>query len=140
MGKDEPPAGKRSTRKPKDAPAEPVKKPRVGRKGKVEVDTAGPVKRGRAAKSQTDRGAGAGKGKAPSWQTEQSGYADGTWGVFVQFQGVEVDVAAFTESVKADFKAANKRGKINSLKLYLKTEELAAYYVINDFFTGKASL
>lgn len=60
--------------------------------------------------------------------------------MFVQFQGVEVDVAAITESVKADFKAANKRGKINSLKLYLKTEELAAYYVINDFFTGKASL
>lgn len=60
-------------------------------------------------------------------------------GVFVQFQGVEVDVAAITEAVKADIKEANKRGKISSMKLYLKPEELTAYYVISDFFTGKAS-
>lgn len=46
VGKDETSAGKRSTRKPKDASAELVKKPRGGRKGKAEVDTAEPVKRG----------------------------------------------------------------------------------------------
>lgn len=61
-------------------------------------------------------------------------------GLYVQYQGGEVDMAAVAETAKAEFKAANKRGRIASLKIYLKPEEHTAYYVINDDFQGQVAL
>ena len=47
---------------------------------------------------------------------------------------------ALVEAAKAQFKAAHKRTPITSLKLYLKPEENAAYYVINEKDTGKVDI
>lgn len=60
-------------------------------------------------------------------------------GLFVQYQGGEVNMAAIVEAVKEDFKTHNKRARIFSLNLYLKPEEHAAYYVINDSINGKVT-
>ena len=60
-------------------------------------------------------------------------------GLYVQYQGVGADMSVIAEAAKAEFKAANKRGRIASLKIYLKPEEHTAYYVINDDFQGQVA-
>ena len=58
--------------------------------------------------------------------------------IFVQFQDSEVDIDDLIEKAKAAFKGDKKRApKITDLKLYIKPEEKAAYYVINEKFDGK---
>ena len=57
--------------------------------------------------------------------------------VFVQYLGREADVDALVEAAKAAFRRENKRTLITDLKLYVKPEENAAYYVINETFSGK---
>ncbi len=58
---------------------------------------------------------------------------------YVQFAGSEVDVKALVDAAKADFKANNKNAKIADLKLYVKPEERAAYYVVNENVNGKVT-
>lgn len=57
--------------------------------------------------------------------------------VLVQYQEVEVDVDALVEAAKAQFRAEKKRTQITDFKLYIKPEDKAAYYVINEKFDGK---
>ena len=59
--------------------------------------------------------------------------------LLLQYQGTEIDTAALIEAAKADFKAQHKRTLITDLKLYLKPEERAAYYVINGDNDGKVT-
>ena len=60
--------------------------------------------------------------------------------LILQYQEVDTDVAALVEAAKAAFKAGHKRTLITSLKLYLKPEENAAYYVVNGTETGKVDM
>ena len=57
--------------------------------------------------------------------------------VVVQFQGMDIDVNALAEAARADFKASHKRVRVLSLRLYVKPEERAAYYVVNDTYEGR---
>lgn len=57
--------------------------------------------------------------------------------IMVQYGGAEVDVLRLAETARADFKQAKKRTPIRSFRLYVKPEDQAAYYVINDSFEGK---
>ncbi len=61
--------------------------------------------------------------------------------VFIQYQGKEAIVADAIEKAKAEFVADGHRvSSIKSLQLYLKPEEYAAYYVINQKFAGRVDL
>lgn len=61
--------------------------------------------------------------------------------VLIQFQGHEGNVGDAIEKAKAEFVAAGHRvSSIKSLQIYLKPEEYAAYYVINQKFAGKVNL
>ena len=61
--------------------------------------------------------------------------------VFVQFNCNEDVVANVIERAKEAFTADGHRASsIKSLKVYLKPEEYAAYYVINDTYAGKVNL
>ncbi|HCJ76267.1 MAG TPA: hypothetical protein DHV88_07730, partial [Roseburia sp.] len=61
--------------------------------------------------------------------------------VFVQFNGNEDVVANVIERAKEAFAADGHRASsIKSLKVYLKPEEYAAYYVVNDTYAGKVNL
>lgn len=61
--------------------------------------------------------------------------------VFVEFYGQQSSVEAVEEKVKAAFvNEGHKMSTIKSLKIYLKPEEQAAYYVINDKFAGRVNL
>lgn len=59
---------------------------------------------------------------------------------YVQFAGMEVAVDELHEKAKAAFRAEHKRMPIKSINLYVKPEDHAAYYVINDEYTGKVEL
>ena len=58
----------------------------------------------------------------------------------LQYQGEDVDLDAIAEAAKAAFKAEKKRSLVTDLKIYLKPEERAAYYVINGSFSGKLEM
>lgn len=60
--------------------------------------------------------------------------------LFIQYQGSETDVEKLVETVKAAFHREKKRILVTSLKIYIKPEEQAAYYVINEIYEGKVSL
>ena len=61
--------------------------------------------------------------------------------ITVQYQGNEVSVASVEEKVKAAFVAeGHKAGSIKTLNIYVKPEEFAAYYVINEKYSGRVDL
>lgn len=61
--------------------------------------------------------------------------------VFVQFYGNESAVKDVVERAKEAFVAEGHRASsIKSLKVYLKPEEYAAYYVINEKSVGRINL
>ena len=59
---------------------------------------------------------------------------------YVQYMGREFDMEALAAEAKAAFRAENKRTAVTSCRVYLKLEDNAAYYVINDNFRGHIEL
>ena len=57
--------------------------------------------------------------------------------VYVQYQGAEENVEDLVAAAKAAFAAEHSRTKVADLKLYIKPEERAAYYVVNEKFAGR---
>ena len=57
--------------------------------------------------------------------------------VYIQYQDWERNVGEIVEDAKAAFLQEKKRGLITSMQVYVKPEEHAAYYVINNDKTGK---
>ena len=60
--------------------------------------------------------------------------------VFLQYGGREVDVNDLIAQAKAVFKAEYKHTAVLTCRVYLKPEDHAAYYVINDSFRGRLDL
>lgn len=60
--------------------------------------------------------------------------------VYLQYDFKEADVNALVNAAREAFHAAKGRAAVRSCKLYLKPQENAAYYVINEEFTGKLDL
>lgn len=61
--------------------------------------------------------------------------------VYFEFAGKQIASSAVTEAVeKAYVEAGNKASSIKSIKLYIKAEDSAVYYVINESVTGKIEL
>lgn len=60
--------------------------------------------------------------------------------IVVQYSGAEIDASTLTNAAVAQFRAVKKRAVIKDIKLYIKPEENAAYFVINGDFTGKVNL
>ena len=56
--------------------------------------------------------------------------------VYVQYQGAEENVEELLAGAKAAFSAEHPRTKVSDIKLYIKPEDRAAYYVINEKFAG----
>ena len=57
--------------------------------------------------------------------------------VYVQYQDGECDVAAIVAAAREQFREVKKRTRITDMKVYIKPEERAAYFVINETFDGK---
>ena len=59
--------------------------------------------------------------------------------VFVQFAGMEFDTAVIEKAVKADYAAKNGKKTATSVNIYVKPEDMKAYYVI-DGIIGDVAL
>lgn len=59
--------------------------------------------------------------------------------LILQYQGIDTDMSVLVEAAKADFHAKKKRTLVTELKLYVKPEDHAAYYVINGKYEGMIS-
>ena len=58
--------------------------------------------------------------------------------LFVQYNGKQVEEKDIVASVKKAWTdAGNKVGEIKTMEVYVKPEEDAVYYVINETETGK---
>ncbi|MDD6233114.1 MAG: DUF6465 family protein [Frisingicoccus sp.] len=61
--------------------------------------------------------------------------------VFMEYGGLQVEEKEVIAKIKeAWVSEGNKIKDIKELKLYLKPDEFAAYYVINDDISGKINL
>ncbi|MDD2959212.1 MAG: DUF6465 family protein [Lachnospiraceae bacterium] len=61
--------------------------------------------------------------------------------LILQYEGNETNVECIKEKAKDDFvKAGHKEEEITDIAIYLKTEDYAAYYVINGVYAGKVDL
>lgn len=61
--------------------------------------------------------------------------------VYIQFAGQEAVLAEVIEKAKKQFvEEGHRAGTIKSLQVYLKPEEYAAYYVINQKHAGRVDL
>ena len=79
--------------------------------------------------------------KAESTKKAPAKKAAATTEIVLQFQGNEVVVANVEEKVKAAYVAeGHKESAIKSVKLYVKPEDSAVYYVINEKAVGVVSL
>lgn len=105
--------------KPAETKAEPVK--------------AEPAKK-TAAKKETAK-------KTTAKKTVKAEKPAVTQNVYVQFAGLEISTADLTAKVTEEWVALGHRASsIKSLDLYVKPEDMAAYYVINGKESGKIAL
>ena len=59
--------------------------------------------------------------------------------IYVQFSGMEFDTAAIEKAVKADYTSKNGKKDMKSVSIYIKPEDMKAYYVI-DGIIGDVAL
>lgn len=61
--------------------------------------------------------------------------------ITIQYRHYEADMDVVIEKVKEDLEVRGHRGmEIEKMQLYVKPEDFAAYYVINDGVVGKVNL
>ena len=112
--------------------AEPVKAEKPA-ETKAEPVKAEPAKK-TAAKKETAK-------KTTAKKTVKAEKPAVTQNVYVQFAGLEISTADLTAKVTEEWVALGHRASsIKSLDLYVKPEDMAAYYVINEEVSGKIDL
>lgn len=93
------------------------------------------------AKKAPEKKAPAKKAPAKKAPAKKAVTAKETTSVIVQYQNNEVNVASVEEKVKAQFiSEGHTAASIKKVAIYVKPEEFAAYYVINEKFSGRVDL
>ena len=118
--------------------SDPVKTPEPVKAEKPAETKAEPVKaepaKKTAAKKETAK-------KTTAKKTVKAEKPAVTQNVYVQFAGLEISTADLTAKVTEEWVALGHRASsIKSLDLYVKPEDMAAYYVINGKESGKIAL
>lgn len=92
-------------------------------------------------KKAPEKKAPAKKAPAKKAPVKKAVTAKETTSVIVQYQNNEVNVASVEEKVKAQFiSEGHTAASIKKVAIYVKPEEYAAYYVINEKFSGRVDL
>ena len=103
----------------------------------IENETAEPKKRRGGRKPMTAEE----KEAAAKVRAAEKAKADNLKPAYVlQYQEAEISLDDLAEAAKAAFHAEKKRTLVTELKLYIKPEEHAAYYVVNGTFSGKLDI
>lgn len=105
-----------TTKKVEPKKAETVKETKATKS--TEAKTTAKVTETKAATKTTKTAA-----KKPTAKKEKN--------VYVQFAGLEFDAATIEKAVKADYTAKNGKKTMTSVNIYIKPEDMKAYYVID---------
>lgn len=126
---------KKTTKTTKEtAPKKDTAKKTTKKAEKVEKETTKPATE-KVEKKETVKKAADKKAPAKKSTTKK------TTEVFFEFAGKQINPADVTEAVKKAYvDAGNKASSIKSMKLYVKAEDSAVYFVINDSVEGKIVL
>lgn len=121
--------------------AEPKKEAKVEAKKEAEVKKAEPKKVEKAVEVKT---VAKKEDKAPAKAATTAKKAPAKAAkvennIYVQFSGMEFDTAAIEKAVKADYTAKNGKKDMKSVSIYIKPEDMKAYYVI-DGIIGDVAL
>ena len=115
---------------------EAVKEPEATKEEAVKADTKAVSAN---TKKESAQPAPKKRGRKPGSKNKQKEQL--TPEVYLQYHGEEVEQSAIIEKIKEQYVSEGHRaGNIKSLKLYLKPEDRAAYFVINDRYAGKVDL
>ena len=137
-------AEKKTATKVEAAPA--VKEEKVAAAPVVAVEKAAPAKASKttkAAKAEEVKEVkaepvAAAEKKAPAKTTKKTAKAAEVKAeVVVEFSGVQVSIDEVVENVKKTYAAQGNTDAVKSVKVYLKPQDQAAYYVINDEIEGR---
>lgn len=121
------------------APAKTEVKAPVKAEVKTEIKTETTVPKAEEVKAEVKEEAK----KAPAKKATpvKAAKAEIKTALYVQFAGNEVTEADIIDKVKAAYVAeGHKESAIKEINLYVKPEEYAVYYVINDKAIGKVNL
>lgn len=102
-------------------------------KAPAKAATKAAEKKPAAKKATTTKKAATTAKKAPAKATKVEN------NIYVQFSGMEFDTAAIEKAVKADYTAKNGKKDMKSVSIYIKPEDMKAYYVI-DGIIGDVAL
>lgn len=123
---------KKETVKKEPAKKETVKKEPAKKAVKKTAAKAEPAKKETIKKETTKKAAKTTEKKTTTRKTNVKSE------MFIQYDGNQVDSAALLERVQAD--CASEGVKVKELKLYIKPEDNACYYVANGNVAGKVDL
>ena len=106
-------------------------------KPEIKTEAKAPAKATKAAKTAKETK----PAKSSAAKTTASRAKKNVVETFIQFQGCEVSQEVIIERVKEQYVAdGHKATEVKEVKLYIKPEDRAAYYVINDEYAGKVDL
>lgn len=121
------------------APAKTEVKAPVKAEVKTEIKTETTVPKAEEVKAEVKEEAK--KAPAKKATPAKAAKAEIKTALYVQFAGNEVTEADIIDKVKAAYVAeGHKESAIKEINLYVKPEEYAVYYVINDKAIGKVNL
>lgn len=66
--------------------------------------------------------------------------AEPTECIVLQFGEYEVPMAAISDKAKQNYKESGNKAELKDIKIYVKPEDLKAYYVVNGEFEGNVDL
>ncbi len=105
------------------------------------VETAPKTKRTSRTTSKTAAKSAKTPAKKPAASRSRAPKAAVSEKVYLQFSGIELDVAQLTERArKAYAQDKGGEGEVKDVRVYVKPEDGKAYYVINDTFAGELEL
>lgn len=124
------------------APAKTEVKAPVKAEVKTEIKTETTVPKAEEVKAEVKAEVKEEAKKAPAKKAPaKAAKAEIKTALYVQFAGNEVTEADIIDKVKAAYVAeGHKESAIKEINLYVKPEEYAVYYVINDKAIGKVNL
>ena len=106
---------------------------------KVEKATAAPEKKAEAPAKEAKPAKK--PGRKPAKEAKAAKKAAAEPKVYVQFGADESSVEAIVEKIKSDYvEQGHRASSIKDLRVYLKPEDGAAYYVINEKVAGRVDL
>ena len=140
------------TVKPVEAVTAPAKTAKPAEVKAAKQETAAPAKtakpvEGKAAKQETAAPAKTAKPaevKAPKQETaapaKTAKPAETKVEVYLQFGDREVRVDEVAKAAQEDFRGREEQSEMETVRLYLKPEDCAAYYVVNGAYNGKVAM